>query len=700
MKIRLALFIFSTFCTFYVSAQWTWRNPLPQGNDLNVIRINSDNSVWAAGGTGTIMQSTDGGINWQIQNLTRHTKNVWFKGLDFPEDSVAFAVESMGYIFKTLDGGATWDSIYWEEDEYLYASCFTDTQNGFVACSGGKILRTNDGGTTWDPWYFSEPVFFTSIAFPSPQVGYVVGDGHILKSLDGGKNWNEVYFDSTADLQSLAFPSPTLGFAVGDTGLVLKTTDGGNSWTIQHLCDTVSFTSIGIFSPDTLILNGFEYSVTYYYSESVNYRSTDGGNTWVRLQLPPDSWHTLCIHAQSGGIAYISGKYGCLTKTMDYGDTWVSLFENKTPPVQWESGFYGIDFPTIQTGYAVADRTIIKTTNGGETWNDLDTVFQYENMQAVDFANDNIGCIGGNFLYSTLDGGVTWVKRTSGPGGIHAIAFAGTTVCVAVGHNGLFLRSTDYGQSWTAVTGVPEADYRTVCFADQITGYVAGDKGWDSYIMKTTDAGVTWNVISTGYYLADLDFPNSETGFGVGGDGHIIRTTDGGMSWEQVGPPVEENLYAVDFYDADTGYVVGGVEYVHAIVLKTTDGGTTWYEQFIPTNYPLYSIAVTGNSAFTGGLFYNLFGTTNGGISVSSELWTTPQEIFTSVYPNPSSSGITIETPYPGQLSILSLSGQILLTRQVTESRTVVEIRSLPSGIYVVKVVGNEGTQVGKFVKE
>jgi hypothetical protein len=114
----------------------------------------------------------------------------------------------------------------------------------------------------------------------------------------------------------------------------------------------------------------------------------------------------------------------------------------------------------------------------------------------------------------------------------------------------------------------------------------------------------------------------------------------------------------------------------------------------------LYSIAVTGNSAFAGGWYCYLFGTTNGGITVSSGPWAKLQRHFISVYPNPSSSSITIETPYPGQLSILALSGQVLLTSQVTESKSIVDISCLPGGAYVVTIVGEKGMQVGRFVKE
>jgi len=71
-----------------------------------------------------------------------------------------------------------------------------------------------------------------------------------------------------------------------------------------------------------------------------------------------------------------------------------------------------------------------------------------------------------------------------------------------------------------------------------------------------------------------------------------------------------------------------------------------------------------------------------------------------TIYPNPSSATITIETTPAGQLSILNLSGQSILTRQVKEAKYVVYISTLPTGVYVVKIVGEQGVQVGKFIMQ
>jgi len=71
-----------------------------------------------------------------------------------------------------------------------------------------------------------------------------------------------------------------------------------------------------------------------------------------------------------------------------------------------------------------------------------------------------------------------------------------------------------------------------------------------------------------------------------------------------------------------------------------------------------------------------------------------------SIYPNPTSTGITIESSTKGQLTILNLSGQQFITRQITEPKTQIDISTLPSGVYFVRLMGERTVQIGKFIKQ
>jgi len=79
------------------------------------------------------------------------------------------------------------------------------------------------------------------------------------------------------------------------------------------------------------------------------------------------------------------------------------------------------------------------------------------------------------------------------------------------------------------------------------------------------------------------------------------------------------------------------------------------------------------------------------------------QETRLSLYPNPATDKITIEAssePTKSQLTISSISGQALITHQITEPKTQLDISDLPRGVYFVRVTDDRAVSVGKFIKE
>jgi len=73
------------------------------------------------------------------------------------------------------------------------------------------------------------------------------------------------------------------------------------------------------------------------------------------------------------------------------------------------------------------------------------------------------------------------------------------------------------------------------------------------------------------------------------------------------------------------------------------------------------------------------------------------------IYPNPSSTQITIELPKSPQknaiLVIYNMNAQQLLSRQILEQKMVVDVSGLPNGFYFVKVADDKTLMIGKMVK-
>ena len=68
MKTLFRILFFFFLVTQICLAQWFWQNPLPQGNHLASVKFISSTVGWAVGSGGTILRTTDGGINWMQQS--------------------------------------------------------------------------------------------------------------------------------------------------------------------------------------------------------------------------------------------------------------------------------------------------------------------------------------------------------------------------------------------------------------------------------------------------------------------------------------------------------------------------------------------------------------------------------------------------------------------------------------------------------
>jgi hypothetical protein len=73
------------------------------------------------------------------------------------------------------------------------------------------------------------------------------------------------------------------------------------------------------------------------------------------------------------------------------------------------------------------------------------------------------------------------------------------------------------------------------------------------------------------------------------------------------------------------------------------------------------------------------------------------------IYPNPATDKITIKIlgkPAQSGLSNVNIEGQQLITRHITEPKTQINISTMPSGVYFVRLTNERTVEVGKFIKQ
>ena len=132
--------------------------------------------------------------------------------------------------------------------------------------------------------------------------------------------------------------------------------------------------------------------------------------------------------------------------------------------------------------------------------------------------------------------------------------------------------------------------------------------------------------------------------------------------------------------------------------------GSAWvnFTQFLYTydadNYIASEARKTWNYAGTavtaGDSTYYYFHTVVG-INNSMMPW---ESIY--VYPNPSSTNITIGSTIKGSLSIINSSGQIILQQELAEPTITIDVSPLPDGVYLIRVMGEKKALVGKIIKK
>jgi photosystem II stability/assembly factor-like uncharacterized protein len=159
-----------------------------------------------------------------------------------------------------------------------------DTGKHLIAVGDrGHILASNDG-KTWAQVEVPVRAPFTSVFFVDENEGWAVGhDAEIVHTSDGGKTWVLQNYQPELEKALLAvlFLDKQHGFAVGAYGLFLKTDDGGGTWS-DASADAITADGLHLFSIKKLG-NG---SLFVTGEQGTLGLSTDGGNTWKKLNSP------------------------------------------------------------------------------------------------------------------------------------------------------------------------------------------------------------------------------------------------------------------------------------------------------------------------------------------------------------------------------------------------------------------------------
>ena len=188
---------------------------------------------YAVGRFGVIAYTSDGGSTWDIQQTPNQSYDLWT--IDFESENVGWAAGSSGTVLKTTNGGNDWFEVNPDNVSNFRSIYFSDLQHGWVVGVGGVIYRTIDGGYNWTKT--TPNVTFerlNSVYFVDQNIGWIAGAmGTILNSTNGGTDWSFQYSGTESELKSMSFTESGIGWIGGFYGTILHTEDGGGGLSVN-----------------------------------------------------------------------------------------------------------------------------------------------------------------------------------------------------------------------------------------------------------------------------------------------------------------------------------------------------------------------------------------------------------------------------------------------------------------------------------
>lgn len=572
----------------------------PQSNttsNLTSVFFSSQNIGYAVSSDNSIIKSTDGGNTW---NQASGTITNLIRQLFFVSDNIGFAIgcinlsgtEYRGVILKTINGGVIWDTVnitssfdYYDFTDWVgpygFRSVFFKNVNeGYALSDFNALYKTTDGGSTWVYKASIGGYGYGSIQFIDNDIGYVMSGTTLYKTIDGGNTWNIIYaFPSGFEpYSSMHFVSNNVGYITINAG-IYKTVNGGLSWQL---------------SPVQYSLEG-KYSITSLNKDSVFITFSSGYEPYTGILMDLDNdnnWQT----------------FGEPSYTNDFAGS---------------TSIQSISLLDSLHGFAVGVG-VMKTFNGGKSWYGIDTTLR--KCKDVCFVTKKTGILVGNRVYKTTDAGNSWIEKYVPNQFLIATYFNSVFFIDSLrgfvgGNNGVVLKTTDGGETFTSYTINPSYNFSSVFFPSENIGYAAGNTGSSARLYKTINGGSSWTIAKDGlasaqsypyvYFINDtigfLGNVSNTTGFFT--NYYIWKTTNGGNSWTAVSSSFTGNNMI--FRSDSVGYVVGGNK-----VYKTKDMGNNWHslfpnfsgnanDIFFVNDSLSYAAGDCGGAAAVGGVYKN-----------------------------------------------------------------------------------------------
>lgn len=423
------------------------------------------NALLSAYQTNNLQQKSAASLNWVVEGPGNIGGRFNCTAIDPNNQNIIYAGAATGGVFKTIDGGNTWNPIF-DTQPFISIGCIT--------------IDPNNSGTIW---VGTGDANISGLCY--------IGDG-IYKSVDGGNTWTNMGLNNQHVFSKIIVdPSnsntiyaATMGqpFVRDNNRGLFKSINGGVSWTqIQGINNETGIIDLVIdpITPQTLysasytrIRNNFES--VYYGPECKIWKTTNGGSSWTQLTNGLPNYTVgrigLTIYPSNPNILYavitdVSSNVDGIYKTTNGGSSWSTIPTGGLGSVYNGYGWY---FGKIYVNPSNSNQIYVlgvdsyTTPDNGITWNMATPDWWLYEVHAdahdMQFINGNtiVLCTDGG-IYKTIDNCANWTDIDNIPANqvYHSSENPHTTneYCCGVQDNGTSFGNSALINNWTRVYG-------------------------------------------------------------------------------------------------------------------------------------------------------------------------------------------------------------------------------------------------------
>jgi photosystem II stability/assembly factor-like uncharacterized protein len=553
------------------------------------------NTFWIGAASGGIWKTTDGGNTWNSLNSDLlpalsiadiavnplHPDTMYIAtgdGYGYEVDNIFWGGTYSAGVLKSTDGGLTWNATgltYNQTDNNIIQRLVVCKANTKVllASTRNGLWRSIDAGATWTA---VQTAHFYDIKFNATNnsIIYAASENDVYKSIDLGLTWTQL----------------SSGMNPGGGRISLAVTQS-NPQVIYSFCNNTAGDNF--------------------------FRSSDGGATFQQMTSPDNTgsfygYYDMVLAASptDENTVYAGGME--VIKSIDGGNSWTAVSDWAGWP---NSTYVHADNHDIEflpgsgsTVFSCNDGGIFKTTDGATSWSDLSNslaITQFYRL-GCSATNPDLVCLGAQDNGTDKYDGTSWSQVLGGDGMETIIDYTDPNIVYASYEDGDIQKSTDGGNSFTDISPASNGAWTTPFVIHPTNPQILFAGYTDIY--KTTNAGTSWNTISTnltgGETIRSLAIaPSNPDYIYTGTFGNLYMTSNGGTNWINISsglPVTTAAITGIAISDNDpqsiwvtfSGYSGGEKVYF------STNGGSSWtnVSGTLP-NIPVDCIVYENNSS-------------------------------------------------------------------------------------------------------